>query len=674
MNAVCAADPFCCMVAWDQICADEAVTLCPELCAPGLAGVTRLTLGTTMCGGTWAALGERDADWYEFTVDAVTLVSIELLAKTPLRVSVADNGGSASCGAITDLETLGTTIPCTPLTSAICVAPGTHWLVITPVLDDGLVCNTAGTRYQLKATVVGVGCALPGPPNDLCELATTIDLGATSVSTIEAATDGPDLDAACAGESTTAVERDVWYRFVAPRDGTLRATTCGSATFEARLVAYEGACNALTLLACDDGENGCPFFDPAVAFWTAAGETYFLRIGARVPSEGTAVLTLAYLPCEQPYAIEYMPSPMEFPLSTATAINASGDVVGIGGPSFENEAFRWDADGTVTVITPLAGAGEFAELHDINDAGVAVGLRHGDPGAAVVPADTYVALPLVAGCPNVSDVATAINESGVIVGYYEFGSCSQRGVRWTNGVAESLPVPPGARRALVINERGMIAGEGPEGVWTLDGLTFAWLPTPPDASEMRVVALTDDGVVFGHYFTKSPPNIPLLFRWQRGTFTTIELPAPYTRAFAIDMANDGTILCSLHREGTGYGTLSIWKPGGLPRPLYEIVDPIADGFLDPEQGSSAISDSLRVAATVREKLSWPYTKGVVRLTPRPPVVDLDCDGVVAGSDLGLVLGAWGPCPENDPCVADVDVNGIVDAADLALILGGWTPR
>ena len=36
-SAVCAADPFCCNEAWDQICANEAEVLCPDLC--GAAGV-----------------------------------------------------------------------------------------------------------------------------------------------------------------------------------------------------------------------------------------------------------------------------------------------------------------------------------------------------------------------------------------------------------------------------------------------------------------------------------------------------------------------------------------------------------------------------------------------------------------------------------------------------------
>jgi hypothetical protein len=49
--------------------------------------------------------------------------------------------------------------------------------------------------------------------------------------------------------------------------------------------------------------------------------------------------------------------------------------------------------------------------------------------------------------------------------------------------------------------------------------------------------------------------------------------------------------------------------------------------------------------------------------------DLDGDGVVGGSDLGMLLGSWGECPAG--CVADLDCNGVIDGSDLGLMLGSW---
>jgi hypothetical protein len=51
------------------------------------------------------------------------------------------------------------------------------------------------------------------------------------------------------------------------------------------------------------------------------------------------------------------------------------------------------------------------------------------------------------------------------------------------------------------------------------------------------------------------------------------------------------------------------------------------------------------------------------------VGDLSGDGVVDGSDLGLLLGAWGL--RGGP--ADLNEDGIVDGADLAIVLGAWAP-
>jgi trimeric autotransporter adhesin len=49
--------------------------------------------------------------------------------------------------------------------------------------------------------------------------------------------------------------------------------------------------------------------------------------------------------------------------------------------------------------------------------------------------------------------------------------------------------------------------------------------------------------------------------------------------------------------------------------------------------------------------------------------DLDGDGSVAAADLGILLGAWGPVPEEE--AADLDGSGAVDASDLAVLLGAW---
>ena len=53
----------------------------------------------------------------------------------------------------------------------------------------------------------------------------------------------------------------------------------------------------------------------------------------------------------------------------------------------------------------------------------------------------------------------------------------------------------------------------------------------------------------------------------------------------------------------------------------------------------------------------------------PP--DFDGNGQVGAFDLAILLGSWGPCPDEDPCPADLDGNGSVGASDLAILLGNW---
>ena len=54
--------------------------------------------------------------------------------------------------------------------------------------------------------------------------------------------------------------------------------------------------------------------------------------------------------------------------------------------------------------------------------------------------------------------------------------------------------------------------------------------------------------------------------------------------------------------------------------------------------------------------------------PTPCPADLTGDGLVDGSDLGVLLGAWGAC---QGCAADIDASGTVNGADLSVMLGSW---
>ena len=62
-----------------------------------------------------------------------------------------------------------------------------------------------------------------------------------------------------------------------------------------------------------------------------------------------------------------------------------------------------------------------------------------------------------------------------------------------------------------------------------------------------------------------------------------------------------------------------------------------------------------------------HTIALTRLCPG----DFDGDNAVEGSDLGTLLGSWGPCAPGAP--GDMDNNGTINGADLGALLGAWGP-
>ena len=51
--------------------------------------------------------------------------------------------------------------------------------------------------------------------------------------------------------------------------------------------------------------------------------------------------------------------------------------------------------------------------------------------------------------------------------------------------------------------------------------------------------------------------------------------------------------------------------------------------------------------------------------------DLNGDGLVDGTDLGLLFGSWGPCPLDAACPGDLTLDGMVGAEDLSALLAAW---
>ncbi len=63
--------------------------------------------------------------------------------------------------------------------------------------------------------------------------------------------------------------------------------------------------------------------------------------------------------------------------------------------------------------------------------------------------------------------------------------------------------------------------------------------------------------------------------------------------------------------------------------------------------------------------------GMAPIGEIPVNADVDGDGLVGGSDLGVLLASWGACPDGSGCRADINRDGIVNGLDLGLLLENW---
>ena len=119
----------------------------------------------------------------------------------------------------------------------------------------------------------------------------------------------------------------------------------------------------------------------------------------------------------------------------------------------------------------------------------------------------------------------------------------------------------------------------------------------------------------------------------------------------------------------GAQTTTHWVDGGIPRRL----------VLPVEQRSNVVSVALPTDPNVvplgRYMLfamvdDIPSVAWIINVRASNSA-DLNGDGMVGPSDLAILLGAWGRCPDCANCPADLDADCIVGASDLAILLSNW---
>lgn len=676
MGVVCGYDPFCCMVAWDQICANESVLLCPTLCAIANPLTSPIELGSAVCGVTTEGNGTLDHDWYALTLADITEVVVTLTSDVPLTFGIADTDGIIDCTAATELDPVDNSVPSAPTALSACLEPGTHWIVVRPYpwTPGRSSCDNGLGKYLLEVDAGRPGCALPDPPNETCATALEIVEGSTPVSTLHASTEDVASDLPCLTWIGEPIARDVWYRFEAPRDGTVRVTACGTSTFYAVLAAYAGSCEQLELLACDDGGAACPYFDPEIDLDVQAGSTYHLQVGSHALSAGDAVLSVSFLPCTPQYGLEVITPPAPYTHLSVSGLSNDGEIIGAAGPgSSQLKPFRWTAG---TGYEQLSDSTQLI-VRDVSAEGIIVGQSGSFPSPMKLVGGQVFFLPGLPTC--VSGTAVAINDDGAIAGKFTAASCPPMVVVWNDDVPTTFAFPPAATEPTAIDAFGNLAGWGTTATgfasmkgWVFANGRFEWVDPPRKGVGLQLLAMNDNGTAAGQLVLNLSHNHALFspILWRRGLLEAIDVPAPFVGGRTADVNNEETTVLELDLfdSPTSARRPYVRRDGGSPLHLNELIGPLDEHVL---RSVVAINGSGRIAGTARKRSGESTPQFGYLLTPNAPTGDLDCDGTVDGSDLAMLLGSWGACQTNMSCNADFTLDGVVDGADLAVVLGGW---
>jgi len=127
--------------------------------------------------------------------------------------------------------------------------------------------------------------------SDTCSGASVVTAGIYLGTTAAATNDGVTT---CGSSNTS---RDVWYRYVAPGPGSLRATTCGSGTLFDTVISAHNDCTRATSSqiagACNDDACGSA---STINVTLTAGQSILIRVGGFSSGNGAFRVELAFTP------------------------------------------------------------------------------------------------------------------------------------------------------------------------------------------------------------------------------------------------------------------------------------------------------------------------------------------------------------------------------------------
>ena len=155
----------------------------------------------------------------------------------------------------------------------------------------------ADTRNEYSLTF---SSSIAAPSNDECAGATVIGNATTAFNTTNASNTAIAVPASCNEGAGVAMNKDVWFKYTASCNGKARATTCGLAGFDTRIVVYPGATcptAATAVTACNDNAAACASSTSTVEWSVTAGSTWYVRVGSPGAGAGSGSLTTSCTAC-----------------------------------------------------------------------------------------------------------------------------------------------------------------------------------------------------------------------------------------------------------------------------------------------------------------------------------------------------------------------------------------
>lgn len=255
----------------------NAVTLTPNAtCSNIVSGTTRGAVASplqTVCSGT-----TEDDVWYKFVA---TTTGVEISAE-----------GLGTFNAVLELSS-GTCSSLTPISCSNSTTTGIESLIRTDL--------TVGTTYYVRVFSLGTLLRDRGNfnicirsftalANDDCASAILLPANATCVTTngttVNATGSNPTLTLC----GITAVDDDVWYKFVAPASGAVRVTTT-TTTFNQATQLFSGACGSLANVVCVNGTTGAGT-EILTRINLVSGDTYYVRVHGATTGEPSGAFTI----------------------------------------------------------------------------------------------------------------------------------------------------------------------------------------------------------------------------------------------------------------------------------------------------------------------------------------------------------------------------------------------